>query len=136
MSDRSPVRTTSEEFAAADLGRIRAMVGSAGEAAGVGPHRVIELVAAVNELVVNVILYAGGRGRIAMISSPDGLSVEVSDQGSGLPPAVLGLDRPPADVPGGRGLWLTRQMFPDLLLDNSPQGLTVTLFATAAPPGG
>lgn len=131
MSEGGPPRPVSEEFTVADLRRIRAAVEDAGYAAGLGERRVTELVAVVNELAVNAIRYAGGGGRVTMISSFDGLSVEVSDRGPGLPETATGFERPPPNVPGGRGLWLARQMFPDLLLTSSPAGLTVKLHATA-----
>ena len=129
MSDGTPL---SEEFTVADLRRIRSEVQAAGEAAGLHEHRVTELVAVVNELAVNAIRYAGGCGRVTMTSENGGLSVEISDRGPGLPETATGLERPPPDVPGGRGLWLARQMFPDLKLDSSPHGLSVTVYATRA----
>jgi serine/threonine-protein kinase RsbW len=129
MSDDSPAGLLSEEFTIADLRRIRTTVQRAGDQAGLAPDRVTELVAVVNELVVNAILYAGGIGTLTMIAHDDGLSVTVSDTGPGLPPTATGLHRPRPDVPGGRGLWLARQMFPDLRLDSSAAGLTVTLLA-------
>ncbi len=132
MSEGSPPRPVSEEFTVADLRRIRSAVEDAGKAAGLGERRVTELVAVVNELAVNAILYAGGIGRVTMLSSQNGLSVEVSDRGPGLPETATGLERPPPNVPGGRGLWLARQMFPDLQLTSSSEGVTVKLYANGA----
>ena len=129
MAGGESVRTVAAEFTASDLRRIRTLVNAAGVAAGIGVHRVADLVSVVNELAMNAVLYAGGRGRVTITPSAEGLSVQVSDEGPGLPATATGLHRPPPDVPGGRGLWLARQMFPDLSLASSAKGLTVTLFA-------
>jgi serine/threonine-protein kinase RsbW len=134
MADTSPPLWAPGEFTVEDLRLIRTVVQDAGHSVGVDPHRVGELVAVVHELVVNAVLYAGGGGKLTVIPSDTGLSVEVSDRGPGLPDTVTGRDRPPSDVPGGRGLWMARQMFPDLTLDSTGQGLTVTLFARRTPP--
>lgn len=128
VSDRTPVRV-SEKFTVDDLPRVRTLVGEAAAAAGVSPARSDELVAAVNEMAVNAVLYAGGGGRVTATRTDDGVQVEVSDQGPGLPSGLPRADRPPPDAFGGRGLWMAQRLFPNLTIASSPRGVTVTMFA-------
>jgi serine/threonine-protein kinase RsbW len=129
VSDRTPVRV-SEQFTVNDLPRVRALVEQAAVSAGVSGARCGELVAAVNEVAVNAVLYAGGSGRVTAISTDDGVRIEVSDQGPGLPLGIPRVDRPPPDAFGGRGLWMALRLFPDLTISSSPLGVTVTMFAS------
>jgi serine/threonine-protein kinase RsbW len=130
MKDGIPPQPVTEDFTLPDLRRIRSLVEETGLLAGLDEQRVTELVAVVNELAVNAILYAGGGGSLTMTRTPGGLAVEISDRGPGLPATATGLERPPPNVPGGRGLWLARQMFPDLVLASSAAGLSVSLYAS------
>jgi anti-sigma regulatory factor (Ser/Thr protein kinase) len=130
VSDRTPVRV-SEQFTVDDLPRVRALVEQAAAAAGVSSARADELVAAVNEMAVNAVLYAGGSGRITAVRTDGGVQIEISDQGPGLPPGVPRVDRPPPDAFGGRGLWMAHRLFPDLTIASSPLGVTVTMFAAS-----
>lgn len=98
-----------ERFTAADLPTIRDVVRRLALDAGLSETRTADLVLAVNELVTNAILHAGGGGSLTVQRMPGGLAVEVRDQGPGLPP---GFDKglPEPDVVGGRGLWLVRRL--------------------------
>jgi len=86
-----------------------------------------DLVAAVNEIVVNAVVHAGGHGSITIAQSPDGIRVEVRDDGPGLPAGVVP-SRPGPDSPGGRGLWLARRLSRRFMVSSSARGVTVRMF--------
>jgi anti-sigma regulatory factor (Ser/Thr protein kinase) len=115
-----------ENFTTADLGTIRALVRRAALAADLSPARAEDLVLAVNELAVNAILYAGGAGTVTVRAVPDGLAVEVCDQGPGLP-AGFSTELPAPDATGGRGLWLVHRLCQQVRFTNGVQGNTVSL---------
>ena len=116
------------DFTADDLHRVRGLVAEAGPAAGLSQTVTDNLVGAVNEIVVNACLHAGGRGRLTITQTPDGIWVEVADAGAGLPAGVSG-GLPAVTAGGGRGLWLARQMSHRMVVSSSPAGTTVRLFA-------
>jgi anti-sigma regulatory factor (Ser/Thr protein kinase) len=116
-----------EEFTIGDLQRVRRLVAGAGRRAGVDPLATEDLVFAVNEIVINAVVYAGGHGSITVAQSPDGVRVEVRDEGPGLPADVVG-DRPAPSSPSGRGLWLARGLTRRFTLSSSARGVTVRMF--------
>ena len=123
MTIDPPVTTAT--FTVSDLGPIRDLVRLAATTAALG-RRGEDLVLATNEIVANAVLYGGGSGTIRIAGHHGGLTVEVSDHGPGLPGAASAA-RPAADVPGGRGLWLARELCTRVEFDSTPRGLTVRL---------
>jgi anti-sigma regulatory factor (Ser/Thr protein kinase) len=49
---------------------------------------------------------------------------EVSDSGRGLADTAAGTERPPPTAPGGRGLWISRQLADEFAIESSPNGTT------------
>ena len=118
----------SEEFDLHGLRRVRDFVADYASRAGLAPARVDDLVLAVSEIATNAVVHGGGRGRVAVGTTADGMYVAVTDWGRGLREPVAPT-RPPPDAPSGRGLWLTRWLYPELRVTTGPAGTTVTLFA-------
>jgi anti-sigma regulatory factor (Ser/Thr protein kinase) len=116
-----------ECFTVDDLQRLRALVERAGTRAGLSEPNAEDLVTAVNEVAVNAVLYAGGGGWITIAQSPEGVSVEISDDGPGLPAGVAP-HLPPPRALGGRGLWMARRLCKRFTISSSPRGVTVRMF--------
>lgn len=81
---------------------------------------------AVNELLTNAVRHGGGVGRVVLWVADGQVVCEVSDSGGGLAaarrePAV----RPPADQPGGWGLWLAEELTDSFELLTGATGTTV-----------
>jgi anti-sigma regulatory factor (Ser/Thr protein kinase) len=128
----SPVRAAvTQVFTGADIADVRALVRAAGAAAGVAPDELDNLLIAVSEIATNAIRHGSAMGSVTVEHLAAGLTVEISDDGGGLPDGLV-VDRPPADAVGGRGLWLAHQMCPRIEVTSSPSGVTVRL----AVPGG
>jgi anti-sigma regulatory factor (Ser/Thr protein kinase) len=126
-SDRS-FGTDSETFTVDDLPRVRGLVARAGRRVGLASPQADDLVAAVNEVAINAVLYAGGKGSITVAQTPEGVAVEISDEGPGLPPDMSAGEPPAPNATGGRGLWLARYWCRRLTLCSSHRGLTVRMF--------
>jgi serine/threonine-protein kinase RsbW len=92
-----------------------------------GP-RLADFVVAANELLTNAVRHGGGDGHVALWSEAGSVVCEVADHGTGLDhPPLNHPHRPPADEPGGRGLWLAAELTDDLRLNTSPEGTTVRI---------
>jgi anti-sigma regulatory factor (Ser/Thr protein kinase) len=79
-----------------------------------------------HELSSNAVRHGGGAGRLRLWRASDHLYCQVTDAGPGLSdPEHAGTSRPPPSIPGGRGLWIARQMA-ELRIDTGPNGTTVT----------
>jgi serine/threonine-protein kinase RsbW len=116
-----------QDFTISDLRRIRSLVQEASTAVGLAPDVTVDLVIAVNEILINAVLHAGGGGSVTVGSSADGVLVEVRDNGPGVPMDVP-TERPGPQVEGGRGLWMARKLCRHLTITNGPTGATVRLF--------
>ena len=83
---------------------------------------------AVNELLTNAIRHGGGRGRVSVWRTGDAVVCEVTDSGGGLraprPPHEA---RPPADQPGGWGLWLAGELTDTLRVETGAEGTSVRI---------
>jgi anti-sigma regulatory factor (Ser/Thr protein kinase) len=120
----------SREFTGDSLRRIRDLVDQTARLAGVSTTNVHNLVIAVSELAANAVRHGGGHGRIVIEQTDDGVCVEVSDHGPGLPEHVSH-ELPPPDAVSGRGLWMVRNLCRDLHISSTARGVTVRLFMPA-----
>lgn len=85
-----------------------------------------EMVLVAHELATNAVRHGGGRGRLRLWATDGRLCCAVSDSGPGLAnPSLAGAVLPTPKSPGGRGLWIARQMA-DLTIESSRLGTTVT----------
>jgi anti-sigma regulatory factor (Ser/Thr protein kinase) len=85
-------------------------------------------VLAINEMITNVVLHAGGHGRIALWRTADAVWCTVTDSGPGIPEQF----RRPPDLPaafevGGRGIWLAYQLCDEVTMATGPIGTTIGL---------
>ncbi len=118
----------SEEFTVRGLRRVRELVARRADAAGVPGDRIDVLVWATNEIATNAVVHGGGRGRITITAIDGGVRVAVTEWGAGFAGPSAD-DGPTLDAPGGRGLWLTRQLYPAMIVTTGLAGTTVTVFA-------
>lgn len=77
-----------------------------------------------SELATNAVRHAGGRGRLRLWASGGRLHCEVSDSGRGLGDITAGTERPAPTAPGGRGLWISRQLADEFAIESGPNGTT------------
>ena len=126
-------------FTADNLAVVRHALRAGAHATGLTGEPLDDFVTAAHELITNAVRHGGGHGRLALRLDGDSLICDVTDDGPGFAGAVpTGHHLPAPLTPGGRGLWLARQMTDTLLISDSPTGVTVTvtvcLPAVVAPP--
>ncbi|GAA3346254.1 hypothetical protein GCM10020358_56580 [Amorphoplanes nipponensis] len=85
-------------------------------------------VLAINEVITNAVLHAGGQGRIVLWSTGSAVHCTVTDSGPGIPEQY----RRPPTVPeafevGGRGIWLAHQLCDEVTMATGPIGTTIGL---------
>ena len=119
---------------------LRAAVAAHASAAGLGPSRVYDVVAAAHELAANAVRHGAGHGRLRLRCDGPTLYCEVSDDG----PAA----RDPQPGPGsggdplwpvehGHGLWVIDQVADQFGIDHGPAGTTATAcFTISSSPAG
>ncbi|MET3427609.1 anti-sigma regulatory factor (Ser/Thr protein kinase) [Actinoplanes tereljensis] len=96
--------------------------------AGLTGDRQSGFVLAVNEVITNVVLHAGGQGRVVLWLAGGSAWCTVTDSGPGIPARFL---KPP-EVPetfdvGGRGIWLAHQLCDEVTVATGPIGTTIGL---------
>jgi anti-sigma regulatory factor (Ser/Thr protein kinase) len=117
-----------------DLYAVRAAVAAHAEYLGANADRVRHLVIIASELASNAVRHGGGTGRLRLWTVDGTLLCEVSDEGPGLAdPDGAGLVHPSPLVPGGRGLWVVRQLSDRMTIDSDARGTTVTACVAVAP---
>ena len=96
--------------------------------AGLTGDRLDSFVLAVNEVITNVVLHAGGHGRIVVRIIDDSAWCTVTDSGPGIPAQYLGRPTVPEtfDV-GGRGIWLAHRLCDEVTVATGPIGTTIGL---------
>lgn len=105
---------------------VRAAVAAHVSTVAADQRTVDTMVLIAHELASNCVRHGGGSGRLKLWLAGDTLQCEVSDTGTGLAhPALAGQTLPAAALPGGRGLWIARQLS-DLDIVTSPAGTTIT----------
>jgi serine/threonine-protein kinase RsbW len=116
-------------FGLADLRRVRQLVVAAAVDADLPWERADELAVAVNEIATNAIVHGRPPTTLRIWRQNDEIVCEVADRGPGIKDPLAGHQRPPADAPGGRGLWLARLLCDAVEIRNGV-GCTVSLHAT------
>jgi anti-sigma regulatory factor (Ser/Thr protein kinase) len=119
------------KFGREEITVVRHQVADHLTAAGLGGDRLQGFVLAVNEVITNVVLHAGGHGRIVLWLTRDSAWCTVTDSGTGIPERYLG----PPEVPqafevGGRGIWLAYQLCDEVTMATGPIGTTVGMRIT------
>ncbi len=97
-------------------------------AVGLTGDRLQGFVLAVNEVVTNVVLHAGGQGRVALWLAGGSAWCTVTDSGPGIPAHYLSRPEVPgAFEVGGRGIWLAYQLCDEVTMATGPIGTTIGL---------
>ena len=105
---------------------LRHAVASGAASGGLAGDRLDDFVVAVNELLTNAVRHGGGMGRVSIWQSGSSVVCEVTDTGTGLDaPRPQHPQRPPADQPGGWGLWLAEELTDSFELSTGRGGTTV-----------
>jgi anti-sigma regulatory factor (Ser/Thr protein kinase) len=95
---------------------------------GLGPDRRHGYLLAVNEVITNVVLHAGGNGRLVLRVESGSVWCVVTDSGPGIPGGYLNdIQAPEAFEVGGRGLWLAHQLCDDVTTATGPIGTSIGL---------
>ncbi len=131
-TDPTPVVDLTQPFTEKDLYALRAAVTAHAHAAGASPGSVDSLLIAVGELASNAVRHGGGTGTLRLWVSDGRLLCQVSDHGPGFTdPQLSGRDPIPPTAPGGRGLWIVRQICPHVSIDSDDTGTVVTIAVPA-----
>ncbi len=118
-------------FGRDDITVVRHEVSDRLAAAGLGGDRLQGFVLAVNEVITNVVLHAGGHGRIVVRVTGDSAWCTVTDSGPGIPAHHLDVpDVPETSEVGGRGIWLAYQLCDGVTVATGPIGTTIGLRVT------
>jgi anti-sigma regulatory factor (Ser/Thr protein kinase) len=118
-------------FGRDEIAVLRHEVSARLSAAGLTGDRLHNFVLAINEVITNVVLHAGGHGRIVVLAAGGSAWCTVTDSGPGIPARYL--DQP--EVPeafdvGGRGIWLAHQLCDEVTMATGPIGTTIGLRVT------
>lgn len=93
------------------LPSIRALIRDEGARHGLDKTALDDAVTAVDEAASNAALHGGG-GRFRLWPEAGGLCCEVSNRQGRIEDVLAGYRRPDVANPGGRGLWIIRQLCP------------------------
>jgi anti-sigma regulatory factor (Ser/Thr protein kinase) len=97
------------------------------QAAGFARRRAEELAVAVNEIVTNATLHGGDDGELRLWCGTGGLVCAVSERGPGVDDPLAGFVPPTLTATDGRGIWMARQLFDRVELEQTSDGFTVWL---------
>jgi anti-sigma regulatory factor (Ser/Thr protein kinase) len=113
-------------FGRDEITAVRHHVSSALRAVGLVGDRLQGFVLAVNEVITNVVLHAGGHGRIVLWLAGGSAWCTVTDSGPGIPEHYLSSpEMPEAFEIGGRGIWLAYQLCDEVSVATGPIGTTI-----------
>ncbi|MGK5680447.1 ATP-binding protein [Actinoplanes sp. URMC 104] len=130
-------RLLDRRFGHDDITLVRHEVAARLRSAGLGGDRLHGFILAVNEVVTNVVLHAGGHGRVLVWLADGSAWCSVTDSGPGIPARYLSSPEvPEAYEVGGRGIWLAYQLCDEVAVATGPIGTTIGLRIVLAPPAG
>ncbi|KUL29450.1 ATP-binding protein [Actinoplanes awajinensis] len=123
----SPQKTSLlQEFDSHSLYAVRSAVAAHAVALGLPEERLSTLLLIATELATNAFRHGGGSGRLRLWRTEESVFLQVSDDGPGLArPQEAGRRPAPLSSPGGRGLWIVRQIADHLDITTEP-GTTIT----------
>jgi anti-sigma regulatory factor (Ser/Thr protein kinase) len=108
------------------LAALRRFVQDRADLAGVEPHRIDDLVYAVNEAVTNSICHGAGHAELSAWTEDDWFCCEVRDRGRITDP-MAGRIPPRSGDGSGRGLWLIHHLCDLVQVRSSGAGTTVRM---------
>jgi anti-sigma regulatory factor (Ser/Thr protein kinase) len=115
-------------FGRDDITEVRHQVADRVAAAGLTGDGLHGFVLAVNEVITNVVLHAGGLGRLVLLVDGCTAYCAVSDTGPGLPDRFRAAPSVPATSEvGGRGIWLAYQLCDEVVMATDEFGTTIGL---------
>ncbi|WP_433300051.1 ATP-binding protein [Actinoplanes sp. CA-030573] len=124
---RSP-QLLDRRFGRDEIAVVRHEVSARLTAAGLAGERLQGFVLAVNEVITNVVLHAGGQGRAVLWLAGGSAWCTVTDSGPGIPAHYLQQPEVPgAFEVGGRGIWLAHQLCDEVTVATGPIGTTIGL---------
>ena len=132
MSSDSGSASPARDLTRSSLTELRGLATAVGRAVGLDNDQVNRLAVVVDEAMTNAIRYAGGGSLRIVRASGAGVTVEVRDQGPGIPPGTPVVMPSPQAV-GGRGLPLIHLLSDRVEIQSGPAGTTVRL---TVGPGG
>lgn len=113
-------------FDADRLQALRAALASCAEELGAGPVAVEALVIVASELATNAVRHGGGTGRARLWRDGAVLRCQITDRGPGLADVERGRTPPGRLAIGGRGLWISRRLAAELVIDVTGPGTAIT----------
>jgi anti-sigma regulatory factor (Ser/Thr protein kinase) len=126
-----------QRFDRGGLYALRAAVAAHAAHFGLPENLVEDVVVIANELASNAVRHGGGGGRLRLWRNESAVHCQVSDGGPGMAqPDTAGTRRAAPAAPGGRGLWIVRQLCRHLDVDTGPRGTTVTATVSLDSDGG
>ena len=108
-----------------NLAQVRRWVAQGASMVGLAPHRIEDLVLAVNEVATNSLRYAGPRALVRMWAARRCAICEVQDVGTASEPLIG--SRPDRESQGGYGLWLVNELCDLVQIRSTPDGTTVRM---------
>ncbi len=115
-------------FGRDEITDVRHQVADRVAAAGLTDDRLHGFVLAVNEVITNVVLHAGGLGRLVLLVDGSTAYCAVSDTGPGIPDRFRTVPAVPATSEvGGRGIWLAYQLCDEVVMESDEFGTTIGL---------
>jgi anti-sigma regulatory factor (Ser/Thr protein kinase) len=120
------VVTVDQPFNEDGLYSLRAAVAAHAGTLGAGPDLVEQVLIVASELATNAIRHGGGSGRLRLWREHTRLHLQISDHGPGMADPTVGTKPPDPRATSGRGMWICRQLVPDLHIATGPRGTTVT----------
>ncbi|MCW3845199.1 ATP-binding protein [Micromonospora yasonensis] len=114
-----------QPFDEGSLSGMRATLTAHLAALGAAPTRIEQLLIVAGELATNAIRHGGGVGWLRLWRDHNSLHLQVTDHGPGMADTTAGAAPPDRTALGGRGMWICRQLVPDLGITTGPDGTTI-----------
>ncbi|MFI5497099.1 ATP-binding protein [Actinoplanes sp. NPDC051859] len=125
-----------QSFTADNLAALRQALRHHAGRAGLDDDSLDDLCMAAHELITNAPRHGGGHGKVELRRDANTIICQVIDQGPGFTTPPDDVQRPPAHVAGGRGLWLARQLTHHFTLEHRPDGVTACVAMHLPDAGG